>query len=62
MEAGVTPLQVYLAAFGDLLRDAREELDERAWPAFVSVACDIVGNEAAKVLLRELDDEREAAE
>jgi hypothetical protein len=55
----VTPLQAYLAAFGDLLRDAREELDERAWPAFISIACEIVGVEAAKVLLRELRAENE---
>lgn len=57
-----TPLQVYLEALRDLLDDGREDLDERQWSAFVSISCDVIGHEAAVLLLRDLEsDERERA-
>jgi hypothetical protein len=44
----VTPLQIWLNALHALLDDARAELDDEAWAAFVDVACERVGHEAAQ--------------
>ena len=49
-----SPLQVWTAALFDVLTDAREELDERAWPVFISIACDRIGILAAQALLAEI--------
>ena len=62
----LTALQVWLVALADVLDDAREELDERAWAAFVWISCDRVGILAAQVFLAEIiragrEQERDAA-
>ncbi len=49
-----TPLQVWTSSLFDLLDDARGQLDERAWPAFVSIACDRIGILAARLVLAEV--------
>jgi hypothetical protein len=62
----LTPLQSWLIAFYLLLEDARDELDAEAWRAFIWIACDRVGIEAAQVVAAEAleatgDTEAEAA-
>jgi len=58
-----TPLQVWTASLFDLLDDARGQLDERAWPVFVSIACERIGLEAARQVVGEaLRATRDAAE
>jgi hypothetical protein len=58
----VTPLQNWLITFYLLLEDAREELDHEAWRAFVWIAADRVGIEAAQVVVAEaLEAAEEAA-
>jgi hypothetical protein len=49
----VTPLQVYTRALGDLLRDAREKLDDEAYTWFVETAVEHLGTEAARLFLGE---------
>jgi len=49
-----TPLQVWTQALFGVLDDAREELGEREWEVFVSLACDRIGVHAARLLLAEL--------
>ena len=49
-----TPLQTWTAALFDVLDDARDQLDERAWQAFVSIACDRIGYLGAQVFLAEM--------
>jgi hypothetical protein len=58
----VTPLQSWLIALYLLLEDTRDELEPEAWRAFVWIACDRIGEEAARVAVQEaLDATREAA-
>ena len=60
----LTGLQVWLAVVFDALADARAELDDDAYVAFVGIVCDRVGLEAARLLFgeltREADDDTEA--
>lgn len=49
----LTPLQSWLIALDLLLEDARDELNAEAWRAFIWIACDRVGNEAAQVVVSE---------
>ena len=62
----VTPLQSWLIAFYLLLEDARDELDVEAWRAFCWIACERIGEEAARLVVAEAleatgDTEAEAA-
>jgi hypothetical protein len=59
-----TPLQQQLQALADLVGDSRDLLDARGYAAFVEIACDIIGREAARLLFAELEpdnDEETAA-
>lgn len=61
-----TPLQNWLIALYLLVEDARDELEPEVWRAFVWIACDRIGEEAAKAVVREAlevtaNDGREAA-
>lgn len=49
----MTPLQTWLVAFYLLVEDAREELDAEAWRAFIWIACNRIGDEAAQLVVRE---------
>ena len=49
-----TPLQTWTAALFDVLDDARDQLDERAWATFIAIACDRVGILGAQVFLAEI--------
>jgi hypothetical protein len=49
----VTPLQDCLIAFYLLLEDARSELEPRGWQAFVWIATDRIGLEAAQLVVDE---------
>lgn len=52
--AAPTPLQLWLLVLFDALADARAELDEAAYQAFISIACDRIGLEAARLLFGDL--------
>jgi len=54
MSRGATPLQTWTSALFALLVDARDDLDERAYSAFVSVTCVHIAREAARLLLGDL--------
>ena len=62
-----TRLQTWLVALLDTLTDAGQELDEREWPVFVSVAWNRIGMLAAPLILDEIlradreHEERDAA-
>ena len=60
----MTPLQQLTRALLDLRADARDELDDREFEAFVHVACDVFGAEAGRLftgrLLRAEREERAA--
>lgn len=49
----MTPLQAWLIAFYLLLEDARDELDVEAWRAFIWIAADRIGVEAAQLVVAE---------
>ena len=58
----LTPLMEYLVTLYLLLEDARDELRGEAWRAFVWIACDRIGEEAARLMVAEaLDATEEAA-
>ena len=64
MSAPLTPLQEWLVSLRIVLEDAREELDVDAWRAFVWIAADEIGLEAARLVVAEAVDataSREAA-
>jgi hypothetical protein len=64
MSAPLTPLQEWLVSLRIVLEDAREELDVDAWRAFVWIAADEIGFEAARLVVAEAVDataSREAA-
>jgi hypothetical protein len=50
----VTPLQSWLIALYLLIEDARDQLSPEEWRAFTWIACDRVGDEAARAALSEL--------
>jgi hypothetical protein len=50
----MTPLQTYVRALAGLLRHAREELTPEEFSWFVAIACDLVGDEAARLFAGEL--------
>jgi hypothetical protein len=50
----VTPLQAYIAALGDLVRDARDELDAEAYSWLIAVGCELFGTEAARLFAGEV--------
>lgn len=49
-----TPLQVWTQSLFDLLTDAKQTLDRPVWEAFISIACDRIGHEAAANIVRDL--------
>ena len=55
----LTPLQRWLISLRLLLEDARAELDIDAWRAFIWIACDLVGEEAARRAVAEALDATE---
>jgi hypothetical protein len=58
----LTPLQEALLTLRLLLEDARDELTAEQWRAFIWIACDRIGEEAARAALSELlEATREAA-
>ena len=64
MSVPLTPLQEALLGFRLLLEHAREDLDAGAWRAFVWIAADEIGLEAARLVVAEAIDaaaSREAA-
>ena len=48
-----TPPQAWTRAIFGLLAEARDELSDDEYRAFVMIVCDRVGNEAARLLLGE---------
>jgi hypothetical protein len=58
----VTPLQSWLIDLYQLIEDARDELSPEAGRAFCWIACDRIGDEAARLALAEaLEATEEAA-
>ncbi len=57
----MTPLQWWLVALHILLEDGRQELDAEAWRAFCWIACDRIGEEAARLVVAEVLDATEEA-
>lgn len=49
-----TPLQESIVALHDVILDARDSLEPRAYEAFVAIGCEIVGSEAGRLFLGRL--------
>lgn len=49
-----TPLQEAIVALRDVVIDARDALGDREYETFVSIGCDVLGLEAARLLFGEL--------
>ena len=50
----MTALQAYVAALGDLVRDARDELTPEEYGWLVAIGCEVFGAEAARLFAGEV--------